>query len=76
MFYIYIYFFLFISKEEGLEPPKNLKVQVTAEGYLVTWDPPLNADIKLYVVRWFRGTTDEHLHGRAETTDTFYLSMK
>ncbi|XP_057335997.1 protein borderless isoform X2 [Microplitis mediator] len=61
------------TQEEGLEPPKNLKVQVTAEGYLVTWDPPLNADIKLYVVRWFRGTTDEHLHGRAETTDTFYL---
>ncbi|KAG8034146.1 hypothetical protein G9C98_001230 [Cotesia typhae] len=61
------------SKNESLEPPQNLKVQVTAEGYLVTWDPPSNANIKLYVVRWFRGSTDEHLHGRAETTDTFYL---
>ncbi|CAD6233973.1 GSCOCG00007436001-RA-CDS [Cotesia congregata] len=63
----------FKSTQESLEPPQNLKVQVTAEGYLVTWDPPSNANIKLYVVRWFRGSTDEHLHGRAETTDTFYL---
>lgn len=60
---------------EILEPPRNVRVQVTADGYLVTWDPPLAGkdNVKLYIVRWFRGPAEENLHGRAETTDSFYL---
>ncbi|XP_058803562.1 protein borderless isoform X2 [Phymastichus coffea] len=63
------------SKEnDDVEPPHNVRVQPTVEGYLVTWDPPANGkdQIKFYTVRWFRGSS-EHLYGRAETTDTYYL---
>ncbi|XP_034950863.1 protein borderless isoform X2 [Chelonus insularis] len=64
----------FRSSQESIEPPQDVKVQPTAEGYLVTWEPPANVkDIKIYIVRWFRGSTEKHLHGRAETTDTYYL---
>jgi hypothetical protein len=57
-----------------MEPPRNVKVQATVEGYLVTWDPPLNGknQVKFYTVRWFRGPS-EFLYGRAETSDTYYL---
>ncbi|XP_044008144.1 protein borderless isoform X2 [Aphidius gifuensis] len=58
----------------GLGPPENIRVQVTGEGYLVTWDPPLKGrdSLKNYVVRWFRETTDS-IYGKIETADTFYL---
>ncbi|XP_014210122.1 protein borderless isoform X1 [Copidosoma floridanum] len=57
-----------------LGPPRNIRVQPTVEGYLVTWDPPTSGkdQVKFYTVRWFRGPS-EHLYGRAETTDTYYL---
>lgn len=57
-------------------PPRNAKVQPTAEGYLVTWDPPLYGKelVRYYNVKWFRGTT-ERLYGRAETADPFYLGQ-
>ncbi|XP_011500330.1 PREDICTED: protein turtle [Ceratosolen solmsi marchali] len=63
------------SKDDNeMEPPRNIKVQATVEGYLVTWDPPFNGknQVKFYTVRWFRGPS-EYLYGRAETTDTYYL---
>ncbi|XP_011351926.1 protein borderless isoform X2 [Ooceraea biroi] len=60
--------------EGFMGPPTNVKVQATVEGYLVTWDPPElgRNQVRLYTVRWFRGSSD-HLYGRAETTDTYYL---
>ncbi|XP_029667809.1 protein borderless isoform X3 [Formica exsecta] len=60
--------------EEIMGPPINVKVQATVEGYLVTWEPPEYGknQVRLYTVRWFRGPS-EHLYGRAETTDTYYL---
>ncbi|KAH0950984.1 hypothetical protein HN011_005222 [Eciton burchellii] len=59
---------------EVMGPPMNVKVQATVEGYLVTWEPPElgKNQVRLYTVRWFRGSSD-HLYGRAETTDTYYL---
>lgn len=55
-------------------PPRNVRVQATVEGYLVTWEPPSEGrgQVRLYVVRWFRGPA-QHLYGRSETTDTYYL---
>ncbi|XP_072749945.1 protein borderless isoform X2 [Anoplolepis gracilipes] len=62
------------SPQESMGPPVNVKVQATVEGYLVTWEPPEYGknQVRLYTVRWFRGPS-EHLYGRAETTDTYYL---
>ncbi|XP_012062720.1 PREDICTED: protein turtle [Atta cephalotes] len=59
---------------EIMGPPRNVRVQATVEGYLVTWEPPdLGKNlVRLYTVRWYRGPS-EHLYGRAETTDTYYL---
>lgn len=59
---------------EIMGPPRNVRVQATVEGYLVTWEPPYlgKNQVRLYTVRWYRGPTD-HLYGRAETTDTYYL---
>ena len=55
-------------------PPHNVRVQATVEGYLVTWEPPLVGPglVRLYRVTWYRGPS-EHLYGKAETTDTYYL---
>ncbi|XP_014237550.1 protein borderless isoform X2 [Trichogramma pretiosum] len=66
--------FKFSQDEYNMGPPRNVRVQVTVEGYLVTWEPPTTGKekIKYYTVRWFRGPS-EHLYGRAETTDTYYL---
>lgn len=57
--------------------PVNVRVQATVEGYLVTWEPPEYGKnlVRLYTVRWFRGPS-EHLYGRAETTDTYYLGKR
>lgn len=54
--------------------PRNVRVQATVEGYLVTWESPVVGPelVRLYIVKWFRGTSD-HLYGKAETTDTYYL---
>ncbi|XP_015108943.1 protein borderless isoform X1 [Diachasma alloeum] len=62
------------DEETNVEPPRNVRVQVTGEGYLVTWEPPVDGKdmIKSYTVRWFRDPA-ETLYGRAETVDTFYL---
>ncbi|XP_024870972.1 protein borderless isoform X1 [Temnothorax curvispinosus] len=59
---------------EIMGPPRNVRVQATVEGYLVTWEPPFMGknQVRLYTVRWYRGPS-EHLYGRAETTDTYYL---
>ncbi|XP_011878462.1 PREDICTED: protein turtle isoform X2 [Vollenhovia emeryi] len=59
---------------ESMGPPRNVRVQATVEGYLVTWEPPDlgRNQVRLYTVRWYRGPS-EHLYGRAETTDTYYL---
>ncbi|XP_015601580.1 protein borderless isoform X2 [Cephus cinctus] len=59
---------------ESMGHPQNVRVQTTVEGYLVTWDPPSygSESVRVYIVRWFRGPA-EHLYGRAETTDTYYL---
>ncbi|XP_012265467.1 protein borderless isoform X2 [Athalia rosae] len=59
---------------EYMSAPRNLRVQPTVEGYLVTWEPPDNGreQVRIYTVRWFRGPL-EHLYGKAETTDTYYL---
>ncbi|XP_015173547.1 PREDICTED: protein turtle isoform X2 [Polistes dominula] len=61
-------------EEERMGPPRNVRVQATVEGYLVTWEAPLEGkgQVRLYVVRWFRGPA-QHLYGRVETTDTYYL---
>ncbi|XP_035721778.1 protein borderless-like isoform X1 [Vespa mandarinia] len=61
-------------EEEKMGPPRNVRVQATVEGYLVTWEPPSEGrgQVRLYVVRWFRGPA-QHLYGRSETTDTYYL---
>ncbi|KMQ92911.1 protein turtle [Lasius niger] len=61
-------------QEESMGSPVNVRVQATVEGYLVTWEPPEYGKnlVRLYTVRWFRGPS-EHLYGRAETTDTYYL---
>lgn len=58
-------------------PPRNVRVQATVEGYLVTWEPPDlgKNQVRLYIVRWYRGPS-EHLYGRAETTDTYYLGKQ
>lgn len=58
-------------------PPRNVRVQATVEGYLVTWEPPNYGrnQVRLYTVRWFSGPS-EHLYGRAETTDTYYLGKQ
>ncbi|XP_012147466.1 borderless isoform X2 [Megachile rotundata] len=60
--------------DERTGPPLNVRVQATAQGYLVTWEPPGYGrdQIRTYVVRWYRGPS-EQLDGRAETTDTYYL---
>lgn len=65
------------SEDESMGPPVNVKVQATVEGYLVTWEPPEFGKnlVRLYTVRWFRGPS-EHLYGRAETTDTYYLGKR
>ncbi|XP_011702130.1 PREDICTED: protein turtle isoform X2 [Wasmannia auropunctata] len=59
---------------EIMGPPRNVRVQATVEGYLVTWESPnLGKNlVRLYTVRWYRGPS-EQLYGRAETTDTYYL---
>ena len=56
--------------------PQNVRVQPTAEGYLVTWDPPARGEehVKYYTVRWFKGGSVE-VYGRAETSDTYYLGI-
>jgi len=63
-----------VADIEIMGPPRNVRVQATVEGYLVTWEPPdLGKNlVRLYTVRWYRGPS-EHLYGRAETTDTYYL---
>ena len=55
-------------------PPRNAKVQPTADGYLVTWDPPAYGKelVRYYSVKWFREPADQ-LYGRANTEDLFYL---
>ncbi|XP_017878813.1 protein borderless isoform X1 [Ceratina calcarata] len=60
--------------DDRMGPPSNVRVQATAQGYLVTWEPPAygKEQVRLYTVRWFRGPS-ERLYGRAETTDTYYL---
>ncbi|OXU19625.1 hypothetical protein TSAR_016370 [Trichomalopsis sarcophagae] len=62
------------KENDEVGPPRNVRVQSTAEGYLVTWDPPENGkeQVKYYTVRWFRGPS-EHLYGRAVTPDTYFL---
>lgn len=66
-----------ILETEIMGPPLNVRVQATVEGYLVTWEPPQygKGQVRLYTVRWFRGPS-EHLYGRAETTDTYYLGKR
>ncbi|KAK2581280.1 hypothetical protein KPH14_008070 [Odynerus spinipes] len=61
------------KEEEKMGPPRNVRVQATLEGYLVTWEPPSEGvgQVRLYSVRWFRGP--RQLYGLAETTDTYYL---
>ncbi|XP_036144279.1 protein borderless-like [Monomorium pharaonis] len=48
-------------------PPRNVRVQATVEGYLVTWEAPDlgKNQVRLYTVKWYRGPSD-HLYGRAE----------
>ncbi|XP_029043005.1 protein borderless isoform X2 [Osmia bicornis bicornis] len=60
--------------DERMGAPLNVRVQATAQGYLVTWEPPAYGrdQLRLYAVRWYRGPS-EKLDGRAETTDTYYL---
>lgn len=62
------------QETEIVGPPRNVRVQATVEGYLVTWEPPdLGKNlVRLYTVKWYRGPS-EHLYGRAETIDTYYL---
>lgn len=62
------------ESSEYMGAPRNLRVQPTVEGYLVTWEPPDHGrdHVRIYTVRWFRGPL-EHLYGKAETTDTYYL---
>ncbi|XP_066598150.1 protein borderless [Prorops nasuta] len=63
-----------VSENEAMGPPRNVRVQPTVEGYLVTWEPPSYGtnQVRLYTVRWYRGPTN-NLYGRADTTDTYYL---
>ncbi|CAK9794813.1 Protein borderless [Anthophora quadrimaculata] len=60
--------------DDRMGPPINVRVYSTAEGYLVTWEPPAYGkdQVRLYAVRWFSGPS-EQLYGRAETTDNYYL---
>lgn len=62
------------QEDERMSAPLNVRVQATVEGYLVTWEPPAygSDQVRMYTIRWFRGPT-EHLSGKAETTDTYYL---
>lgn len=68
------YFIFGTDSSEYMGTPRNLKVQPTVEGYLVTWEPPDHGreHVRIYIVRWFRGPL-EHLYGKAETTDTYFL---
>lgn len=62
------------QEDERMSEPQNVRVQATVQGYLVTWEPPAYGtdQVRLYTVRWFRGP-GEHLSGKAETSDTYYL---
>ncbi|XP_051155995.1 protein borderless isoform X1 [Leptopilina boulardi] len=63
-----------LPESDFMGAPRNVRVQATVEGYLVTWESPVVGPelVRLYIVKWFRGTSD-HLYGKAETTDTYYL---
>lgn len=52
----------------------NLSVSVKPDGYLVSWDSPEYGKemLGLYVVRWYL-EPEHRLHGKAETTNNFYL---
>ncbi|XP_047119273.1 protein borderless [Schistocerca piceifrons] len=59
---------------QQIGPPHNVTVQLTDDGYMVSWEPPLfgSEDLKSYTVRWTEGPRQQ-LYGRADTTDTFFV---
>lgn len=68
-------FFFVIEPFQQISRPTEVRVDLSAEGYRVEWEPPaLGADILAhYVVRWHRHG-HERLTETLETTDTAVTS--
>ena len=62
------------GRDQELGPPRDLKVHVTSDGFLVVWEPPEFGlqNLRVYIVRWLQGPW-EHLAGTSETKNTSYL---
>lgn len=68
--------FLFVTEPfQQISQPTEVRVELSAEGYRVEWEPPaLGADILAhYMVRWHRHG-HERLAETLETTDTAITS--
>jgi hypothetical protein len=59
---------------QQIGPPRNLSVTLTADGYLVTWQPPDfgSDELRTYRLRWTQASR-EYIYGSAETQDTSFL---
>lgn len=63
--------FLDLSSSKSIGSPKNINVQITNDGCLITWDPPDEGldDLEYYEIRW----VENEAVVSAVTTDPFYL---
>jgi hypothetical protein len=59
---------------QQIGPPRNVSVRLTADGYLVTWQPPEfgRDELRAYRVRWTQAST-EFFYGSAETQDNTFI---
>jgi hypothetical protein len=59
---------------QQIGPPRNVSVILTADGYLVTWQPPEfgSDELRVYRVRWTQASR-EYIYGSAETQDTTFI---
>lgn len=63
-----------LGQFQQIGPPRNLSVTLTADGYLVTWQPPDfgSDELRTYRVRWTQAPR-EYIYGSAETQGTSFL---
>jgi hypothetical protein len=59
---------------QQIGPPRNVSVRPTADGYVVTWQPPEfgRDELRAYRVRWTQASM-EFFYGSAETQDTTFI---
>lgn len=63
-----------LGQFQQIGPPRNVSVRLTADGYLVTWQPPEfgHDELRAYRVRWTQASI-EFFYGSAETQDTTFI---